>query len=99
MKIGLQVPSFTWAGGDAQIGPKLSRIARNAEEAGFDSFWVMDHFFQIQNVGPADDAMLEGYTTLGFVAGQTSKIKLGTMVTGVTYRYPGILAKTVTTLD
>src|SRR5205814_5979483 len=72
---------------------------RRAEEAGFDSFWVMDHFFQIRGVGAPEEPMLEAYAALSFVAGQTSKIKLGTMVTGVTYRYPGILIKTVTTLD
>ena len=99
MKIGLQVNNFTWDGGDAEIGSKLGYIARKAEEAGFDSIWVMDHFFQIQGIGPAEWPMLEGYSALSFIAGQTSKIKLGTLVTGVTYRYPGILIKTVTTLD
>ncbi len=98
MKIGLQVPSFTW-GADRPIGPTLGAIGHRAEEAGFDSFWVMDHFFQIRGVGAPEEPMLEGYSALSFVAGQTSKIKLGTMVTGVTYRYPGILVKTVTTLD
>jgi len=98
MKIGLQVPSFTWSA-DRPIGPTLGAIGHRAEEAGFDSFWVMDHFFQIRNVGAPEEPMLEGYAALSFVAGQTSKIKLGTMVTGVTYRYPGILIKTVTTLD
>jgi len=99
MKIGLQVNSFTWEGGDARIGETFGAIGRRAEEAGFDSLWVMDHFFQIPGLGPADFAMLEGYSALSFIAGQTSKIKLGTMVTGVTYRHPGILVKTVTTLD
>lgn len=99
MKIGLQVPSFTWPGGDAAIGKTYADIARRAEEAGFYSIWVMDHFFQIPMVGPVDEPMLEGYSALAFAAAVTSKIKLGTMVTGVTYRYPGILAKTVTTLD
>jgi F420-dependent oxidoreductase-like protein len=99
MKIGLQVNNFTWEGGDAKIGETLGAIGRRAEEAGFDSIWVMDHFFQIQGIGPAEWPMLEGYSALSFIAGQTSRIKLGTMVTGVTYRYPGILVKTVTTLD
>lgn len=99
MKIGLQVNNFTWEGGDAKIGETFGTIGRRAEEAGFDSLWVMDHFFQIQGIGPAEWPMLESYSALSLIAGQTSKIKLGTMVTGVTYRYPGILIKTVTTLD
>lgn len=99
MKIGLQVNNFTWQGGDATIGQTFAGIGRRSEEAGFDSFWVMDHFFQIQNIGPAEWPMLEGYSALSFIAGVTSKIKLGTMVTGVTYRHPGILVKTATTLD
>ncbi|HYP41158.1 MAG TPA: LLM class F420-dependent oxidoreductase [Chloroflexia bacterium] len=99
MKIGLQVNNFTWDGGEEQLGETFGAIGRRAEEAGFDSFWVMDHFFQIGGIGPAEWPMLEGYSALAFIAGQTSKIKLGTMVTGVTYRHPGILVKTVTTLD
>lgn len=99
MKIGLQVNKFTWEGGDAQLGAKFGAIGRSAEAAGFDSLWVMDHFFQIPPLGPINEPMLEAYSALSFIAGQTSRIKLGTMVTGVTYRYPGILAKTVTTLD
>ncbi len=99
MKIGLQVNNFTWEGGDAKLGEIYGSIGRKAEEAGFDSFWVMDHFFQIQGIGPAEWPMIEGYSALAFIAGQTSKMQLGTMVTGVTYRHPGILVKTVTTLD
>src|SRR4051794_34209839 len=99
MKIGLQVNNFTWDGGDAKIGETFGAIGRRAEEAGFDSIWVMDHFFQIQGIGPAEWPMLEGYSALSFIAGQTSKIKLGPLVTGVTYRHPGILVKTATTLD
>jgi F420-dependent oxidoreductase-like protein len=99
MRVGLQVPSFTWTGGAARLGDTFALIARNAERAGFSSLWVMDHFFQIANVGPAEHEMLEGYTALAFAAGHTNRIKLGTMVTGVTYRHPGILVKTVTTLD
>ena len=98
MKIGLQVPSFTWPGGGG-IRPKLAEIARAAEEAGFDSLWVMDHFFQIRGVGPAEAEMLESYSTLGYLAGVTERMKLGTLVTGVIYRHPGLLVKTVTTLD
>jgi F420-dependent oxidoreductase-like protein len=99
MRIGLQVPSFTWPGGDAAIGPKLAEIARKADEAGFYSLWVMDHFFQIRNVGQPEEPMLESYTTLGYLASITHRVKLGAMVTGVIYRYPGILMKTVNTLD
>src|SRR5207249_6782506 len=99
MKIGLQIPSFTWPGGPSQIAPTLARIGRAAEEAGFASLWVMDHFFQIGMVGPPEEPMLEGYSALSYLAGVTRHVKLGTMVTGVTYRYPGILVKTITTLD
>jgi F420-dependent oxidoreductase-like protein len=99
MRIGLQVPSFTWTGGPAQLGATFGAIAERAEQAGFYSFWVMDHFFQIRGMGPADQDMLEAYTALAFAAGRTNRIKLGALVTGVTYRHPGVLVKTVTTLD
>ena len=99
MKIGLQVPSFTWPGGPEQISAKLAEIARVADDSGFYSLWVMDHFFQIRGVGPHDNAMLEGYSTLGYMAALTTRVKLGTLATGVIYRYPGILVKTATTLD
>jgi F420-dependent oxidoreductase-like protein len=99
MRIGLSVPSFTWQGGAARLGETFALIARSAERAGFSSLWVDDHFFQIPYGGPVEHEMLEGYTALAFAAGQTNRIKLGTMVTGVTYRPPGILVKTVTTLD
>jgi F420-dependent oxidoreductase-like protein len=99
MRIGLQIPSFTWPGGPAEIGPRLAEIGRMADEAGFASLWVMDHFFQIPVVGPAEEPMLEGYSALSYLAAVTKRARLGTMVTGVVYRYPGILVKTVTTLD
>lgn len=99
MRIGLQVPSFTWAGGDAAIRPTLAKIAKRAEEAGFYSFWVMDHFFQIRGVGQPEEPMLEGYSALNYVAALTERMKLGTLVSGVIYRYPALLVKTVTTLD
>ncbi len=105
MKIGLQVPNFTWPGGPKEIHSKLAEIARAADEAGFSSLWVMDHFFQIGRpnnpggLGPAEDEMLEGYSALSYMAGFTQRVKLGALVTGVVYRYPGILIKTVTTLD
>ena len=99
MRVGLQVPSFTWPGAPGSIGPGLARIARTADEAGFASIWVMDHFFQIEIVGAAEEPMLEGYSALNFVAGVTERAKLGTLVTGVQYRHPGVLLKTATTLD
>jgi F420-dependent oxidoreductase-like protein len=99
MRIGLSVSSFTWPGGPAQIGLTFGRIARDAEQAGLHSLWVMDHFFQIPVFGPVDHDMLESYATLAFAAGQTERIELGALVTGVTPRHPGVLVKTVTTLD
>jgi F420-dependent oxidoreductase-like protein len=99
MKIGLSISDFTWPGGAQRLGETLARIGRTADAAGFESIWVMDHFFQIGMFGPPEHEMLEGYSTLAFLAGQTSRARLGTMVTGAVYRYPGILAKTVTTLD
>ena len=99
MKLGLQVPFFSWPGGPEQLGPTFARIAQGADQAGLTSLWVMDHFYQIGMIGPKELDMLEAYTTLGFAASITKRIKLGTMVTGVTYRYPGLLLKTVTTLD
>ena len=99
MRIGLQVPNFTWPTDQRSIGDTFGLIAERAERAGLYSFWVMDHFFQISIVGPAEMEMLEGYSALAFAAARTNRIKLGTMVTGVTYRYPGLLVKTATTLD
>jgi F420-dependent oxidoreductase-like protein len=99
VRIGLQLPSFTWPEGTAGIGPKLAEIGRTADEAGFASIWVMDHFFQIQGVGNVDEPMLEGYSALSYLAAVTERAKLGTLVTGVIYRYPGLLVKTATTLD
>jgi len=99
MKLGLQVPSFTWPESPVPFAERLAAIGRRAEEAGCASLWVMDHFFQLKMIGPPELAMLEGYSTLSYLAGVTSRIKLGTLVTGVTYRHPGVLVKTVTTLD
>ncbi len=99
MRVGLQVPNFTWSNGQARLGDTFALIAQRAERAGLYSLWVMDHFFQIRGVGPAEHEMLEGWSALAFAAGHTNRIKLGTMVTGVTYRYPGLLVKTATTLD
>ena len=99
MRIGLQIPSFTWPGGTAIIGSRLAEIGQAADEAGFYSLWVMDHFFQIRGVGQPEEPMLESYSALSYLAGFTKRARLGTMVTGVVYRYPGILVKTATTLD
>jgi len=99
MKLGLQIPYLTWPGGPAELGPKLAEIVRTADGAGYDSIWVMDHYFQIPRVGAAEMDMLEAYTTLGYIAGNTSRVGLGAMITGVTYRHPGLLIKEVTTLD
>jgi F420-dependent oxidoreductase-like protein len=99
MRIGLQLPSFNLAAGPAGTAARLVEIAQAAEAGGFASLWVMDHYFQIPLVGPAEDPMLEGYGALSFLAGVTRRVKLGTLVTGVTYRHPGLLIKTVSTLD
>lgn len=99
MDVGIHFLNFTNPGGDAVIAPLLADTAKLADDAGFALFTVMDHFFQMERMWPADNPMLEGYTALSYVAGQTSRIELATLVTGVTYRHPGLLAKTVTTLD
>src|SRR5690242_9269325 len=96
MRIGLQVPDFTFPGGPAQLGADLAAIARTADEQDFEFVAVMDHFFQIEVIGPPELAMLEAYTTLGFLAAHTRRAKLVTLVTGAVYRHPGILAKIVT---
>jgi F420-dependent oxidoreductase-like protein len=98
VKIGLQIPDFTGPGA-ARLGADLATVARTADDAGFEFIAVMDHFFQIGLIGPPDRDMLEAYTTLGYLAGCTSRAKLITLVTGVVYRHPGILAKIISTLD
>jgi F420-dependent oxidoreductase-like protein len=99
MKLGLHINDFTWPGGPSEIGPKLAEIAQTAERVGYDRISVMDHVWQIHINGPKEHEMLEGYTALGFIAAHTSRVQLLTLVTGVTYRAPGLLAKAVTTLD
>ena len=99
MDIGMQVADFSWEQGPARLGPELAATARDAEEAGIARITVMDHFWQIRPLGPPEDAMPEAYATLGFLAGCTEKVLLHTLVTGVVYREPGLLAKTVSTLD
>ncbi len=99
MRFGLQINQFTWPGGAAAIGPTLARVGRAADDAGFDSIWVMDHFFQIRGLGPPEAPMLEGQTALGFLAAHTEKARLGLMVGGVHYRAPALWIKATTTLD
>ena len=99
MRLGIQIPAFTFPGGKATLAQDLAAIARTADDGGFDAIAVMDHFFQIGPVGPPEMDMLEAYTTLGFLAAHTSRAKLFTLVTGVIYREPGLLAKTLSTLD
>ena len=99
MDLDLHVWRFDWAGGPAGIGPGVSDLARRAEALGVKTLSFMDHWFQMEAAAPADDPMLEGYTALGFVAGRTERLRLRLLVTGVTYRHPALLAKTVTTLD
>src|SRR5919198_1657208 len=99
MKLGLHIPDFTWPNGPERLGPDLAAVVSAADAAGFDRISVMDHVWQIQTVGSPEMEMLEAYTTLGYVAAHTSRAKLLTLVTGVVYREPGLLAKMVTTLD
>ena len=104
MQFGLQHPNFNFdynsQGNDiSDIGDSLKNLVTRAENSGFDSFWVMDHFHQIQFVGKPEDPMLEGWTVISMLAGITTKIKLGTLVTGIIYRYPSVLAKIAATLD
>src|SRR4051812_2599716 len=99
MELGLHIADFAWNGGTPELGPTLGRLARSAEDAGVARLTVMDHVWQIEGIGPPEDPMLEAYTTLGFLAGVTHKVRLHALVTAVVYREPGLLAKMVTTLD
>ena len=100
MKFGLQISSFTWPGGPEQIGPTLARIVRQADDAGFDSIWVMDHFFQIRGVGRPEEPMLEGMTDARLHGRPLARAPAsGLMVGGVHYRHPGLWVKAATTLD
>jgi F420-dependent oxidoreductase-like protein len=99
MKFGLQVSSFTWPGGAAAIGQTLARVTRIADEVGFDSIWVMDHFFQIRGLGPPEAPMLDGQTALGFMVANSERARIGLLVGGVHYRSPGLWIKATTTLD
>jgi F420-dependent oxidoreductase-like protein len=99
MHLDFHMFRFDWAGGSAGIGPGVADLAQRAEAIGVRTVSLMDHFFQMEATAPATDPMLEGYTALGFIAGRTDRLRLRLLVTGVTYRHPGLLAKTVTTLD
>ena len=99
MELGINFANFTLPGGPEAIGPALAGTARAAEEGGCAAFTLMDHYFQMEEFADRHEPMLEGYTGLGFLAGRTERITLGLLVTGVTYRHPGLLAKIVTTLD
>jgi F420-dependent oxidoreductase-like protein len=99
-RLGLQIPSFTYPGvPDTDLFGRIAEIAITAEEAGFDSVWVMDHFYQIRFIGKPTEPMFECHTVLGGIAARTSQVRLGTLVTGVTYRNPAMLAKIISTLD
>ena len=98
--LGLQIPNFTFPGiSNDRLFEHIAMLATTAENAGFNAVFVMDHFYQLPNIGPESDPMLEGYTILAGLAARTKKVQLGTLVTGITYRNPALLAKTVTTLD
>jgi alkanesulfonate monooxygenase len=99
VELGLHIANFTWNGGAAEFAPTLARVARGAEEAGIARLTVMDHLWQIRGIGPPEDEMLEAYTTLGYLAAITERVRLHVLVTAVVYRDPGLLAKCVTTLD
>src|SRR5260370_42591478 len=99
MRFGLSLADFSSPGGSAHLGRELTDLAQAADELGFESLSVMDHYFQIGRIGPPELPMLEGYTVLAYLAGVTRRITLGTLATGVHYRHPGILAKIATTLD
>ncbi|HMQ32574.1 MAG TPA: LLM class F420-dependent oxidoreductase, partial [Chloroflexaceae bacterium] len=99
MRIGLQIIRFDWPGAPQNIGERLGEIASSADEAGFASLWVMDHFFQISFSGPPEEPMLEGYTAAAHLAAHSRRARVGVLVGGVQYRHPGILLKTATTLD
>jgi F420-dependent oxidoreductase-like protein len=99
MKLGLQIPDFTWPSGPAGLGRDLATIGETADAVGFEFVGVMDHLFQIRSIGAPDREMLEAYTTLGYLAAHTERAKLLTIVTGAVYRHPGMLAKQVTALD
>src|SRR5919112_1173550 len=100
MRVSISVTNYSWPGGPRGLGPELGRVVGAADRAGVDTVWVADHLVQADPTVPPDDRdMFEAYTTLGFIAARTERVRLGTMVTGVTFRPPALLVKAVTTLD
>ena len=99
MQLDIHVPRFTWPGGPRAIGPTFATLAQTAEAIGVRTLSVMDHWFQMEMLWPAEEPMLEGYTALSFAAAKTERLRFRLLVGGVTYRHPGLLAKTITTLD
>jgi F420-dependent oxidoreductase-like protein len=99
MRLSLSIADFTWPDSPTQIGPRVDRIARAADQVGLDTVFVMDHLFQIGSNGPPENDMLEAYAALGYIAGRTERVRIGALVTAVSYRDPGLLIKSVTTLD
>jgi F420-dependent oxidoreductase-like protein len=100
MRVSVNVTNYSWPGGPARLGPELARLAGAADQAGLDTVWVSDHLVQADpTAAPGQTEMLEGYTALGFLAARTERVRLGTMVTGVTFRPPALLVKAVTSLD
>lgn len=99
IRLGLQIPNFSYGTPVSELFPTVVAQAREAEAAGFDSVFVMDHFYQLPMLGAPEEPMLEAYTALGALATATSTVALGTLVTGNTYRNPTLLAKAITTLD
>jgi F420-dependent oxidoreductase-like protein len=99
MKLAIHCANLSWPGGAPALGRTLAEVAQVADQGGVSTLTMMDHYFQMEQLGGPPEPMLEGYTSLGFLAGQTSNVELGLLVTGVTYRHPGLLAKIVSTLD
>ncbi len=99
MRLAIHCANLTWPGGTPALAQTLAGVARAADQGGVTTLTLMDHYFQMENLGGPSEPMLEGYTTLGFLAARTTSIELGLLVTGVTYRHPGLLAKIVSTLD
>ncbi|MFI6773566.1 LLM class F420-dependent oxidoreductase [Nocardia sp. NPDC050412] len=99
MRLSISLADFTWPDSPDAIGPRVDRISRAADQSGLDSVFVMDHLFQIGSNGPAEHDMLEAYAALGYIAARTERVRFGALVTAVSYRDPGLLIKSVTTLD
>ena len=99
MKLAIHLADLSYPGGPAALLPTLTALARTADQGGVSRITMMDHYFQMEPYGGPPEPMLEGYTSLGYLAGQTTSAELGLLVTGVTYRHPGLLAKIITTLD